>query len=336
MVGSSLIGMSERHTPAMLAIRSAVRSTLEDLPAGAKVMVACSGGADSLALSYAVSREAPKLAMDVVGVTIDHQLQANSDVQAARVLDQFAQMGIGTCEAIKVRVDLVDGMEASARRARYLALGEVAKKHGVTKALLGHTQDDQAETVLLGLARGSGVRSLAGMAGETGLYARPLLAITRAQTELACAEVGLAPWADPQNEDLSLLRVSVRKQVIPFLESALGPGISTALARTAALARDDADALDGWAEREFAGMEESSLDISRLSSLPRAVRTRILRLAIYQGGSPEGSLSADHIHSVEALISNWHGQGEVSLPGGVKANRLSGRLSLLAHSQPIE
>jgi tRNA(Ile)-lysidine synthase len=334
VVGSSLIGMSERHgvTPAMMAIRSAVRSALAELEAGEKVIVACSGGADSLALSYAISREASKLAIEVIGVTIDHQLQEQSARQAQRVLDQFAQMGITTSESIAVEVDLVDGMEASARRARYLALDSAASKYGACKVFLGHTQDDQAETVLLGLARGSGVRSLSGMATDTGVYSRPLLGITRAETEQACGEVGLVAWADPHNEDTSLLRVRVRKQALPVLESTLGPGVSAALARGAALARDDADALDAWAAREFASLDPVSLDIGVLSQLPRAIRSRILRLAIYQCGAPTGSLGADHIAAVEALISQWRGQGEVSLPGGVKVARLSGRLSLLRHS----
>jgi tRNA(Ile)-lysidine synthase len=326
--------MSERQgvTPAMMAIRSAVKSALAEREAGEKIIVACSGGADSLALSYALSREAPKLALGLIGVTIDHQLQDQSAVQSHRVLDQFAHMGITTAESIKVDVDLIDGMEASARRSRYLALGEAGSRYGAVKIFLGHTQDDQAETVLLGLARGSGVRSLSGMAADTGLYQRPLLGITRAQTEAACAEVGLTPWADPHNQDLSLLRVRVRKEVMPLLESTLGPGVASALARSAALARDDADALDAWAEREFATLEATSLDIEHLRTLARAIRTRILRLAIYQMGAPVGSLGADHILAVEALVSDWHGQGEVSLPGGVKAARLSGRLSLLRQS----
>ncbi|MBC7462991.1 MAG: tRNA lysidine(34) synthetase TilS [Actinobacteria bacterium] len=318
-------------TPAMVAVRAAVRSTLLKMEVGEKVIVACSGGADSLALSHALAQEAPKFAISVIGITIDHQLQLNSGGQARRVLEQFADMAISPAEAIQVRVDLTDGLESSARRARYLALGLASEKYGARKIFLGHTRDDQAETVLLGLGRGSGVRSLSGMAADTGRYLRPLLGITRLQTEAACAEVGLMPWSDPHNDDLSLVRVRVRKQVIPVLESALGPGVRAALARSAALSRDDADALDGWATREFQTLEANSLDIRALAALPRAIRTRVIRLAIYRAGTPAGTLSADHVAAVEALVSNWHGQGEVSLPGGVKAGRLSGRLSFLPH-----
>lgn len=331
MVGSSLNAMSaiQGATHAMVAIRSAVRSFLEELEAGDKVIVACSGGADSLALCYAIAKEADKLAIGVIGITIDHQLQANSAEQAARVLDQFTQIGISISEIIRVAVDLTDGMEASARRARYMALDAAGQKYGAAKIFLGHTLNDQAETVLLGLARGSGVRSLSGMAVHTGLYLRPLLNITRAHTEQACRESGLTPWSDPHNQDLSFVRVRVRKEVLPVLESALGPGVAQALTRSAALARDDADALDGWAATEFGTMQAHSLEIERLLILPRAVRTRILRMAIYKLGAPAGSLSAEHISAVEELISHWRGQGEVSLPGGVKVGRLSGRLSLL-------
>lgn len=318
-------------TQAMVAIRSAVRNSLVDLAAGAKVIVACSGGADSLALSYAISMEAPKLGIGIIGITIDHQLQPDSAKQALRVLDRFTAMGISISEVIRVDVELTDGMEASARRARYLALDGAGEEYGAAKIFLGHTLNDQAETVLLGLARGSGVRSLSGMAFDNGLYLRPLLGITRAQTEAACREAGLSVWEDPHNEDLSILRVRVRREVIPILESTLGPGLIQALGRSAALARDDADALDGWAAAEFATMQAQSLDIARLAELPRAVRSRILRMAIYRMGAPSGSLTAEHIAAVEALISNWHGQGEVSLPGGVKGARLSGRLSLLPH-----
>ena len=329
MVGSSLIRMSPTTVSAMEAIRGAVRTCLEKLEPGAKIIVACSGGADSLALSYALAKEAPKLAIEVMGITIDHQLQSGSGQQAARTIEQLAAMGISRSQVIKVKVELTDGMEASARRARYLALAQAARNYGGARVFLGHTQDDQAETVLLGLARGSGTRSLSGMAAQSGIYLRPLLGATRAQSLAACAEVNLTPWSDPQNQDQSFLRVRLRTQAIPVLESAIGPGIALALARSAGLARDDADALDEWANREFGALKPDSLEIKPLQGLPRAVRTRIFRLAIYAAGAPSGSLSVDHVLAVEALVTNWSGQGEVSLPGGVKARRISGRLSLL-------
>jgi tRNA(Ile)-lysidine synthase len=312
----------------IVAIRSAVRSALTQCAAGDLILVAVSGGADSLALAYALSLEAPKLAVRIEGVSVDHQLQSQSSVQAEKVVKALAKMGIEKTHVIKVDVDIIDGLEASARRARYAALDARAKQSGATFIFLGHTRDDQSESVLLGLARGSGARSLSAMALQNGKYLRPLLSITREQTLGACAEAQLEPWDDPHNADKSFTRVRVREEVIPVLEKNLGPGVSAALARSASLLRDDADALDQLAEEEITRHDEMSLDISRLEKLPKAIRTRVLRIAIYGAGAPPGSLSADHIAPIEALITEWSGQGPSDLPGGVRVSRISGRLSL--------
>jgi tRNA(Ile)-lysidine synthase len=154
-----------------------------------------SGGADSLALAEAAKLECEKLALKVIGVTVDHQLQNGSDLQAEKVVKQLSI----PCLVEKVNVEVTDGLEASARRARYAALEKCAKENNAVAILLGHTKDDQAETVLLGLARGSGARSLSGMANENGIYLRPFLDITRAQTVAACKELNLEPWSDPHN-----------------------------------------------------------------------------------------------------------------------------------------
>ena len=305
---------------ALVVLRSAVRTTLSKFSPGDLILVAVSGGADSLALAEAAKLEADKLALNLLGVTVDHQLQVGSDLQAESVIKQLSF----PCLIEKVKVEITDGVEASARRARYEALARVAKEKGAVAVLLGHTKDDQAETVLLGLARGSGARSLSGMAAETGIYRRPFLNITRAQTIAACKELKLNPWQDPQNDDLSFLRVRVRKEVLPKMEKELGPGISDALVRSANLLRDDADTLDKLAADFW--REDNSLTISALEELPRAIRTRVLRLALFEIGVMQ--LTADQIGQVDALISNWKGQGEVSLPSGVKVSRISGRLTL--------
>ena len=305
---------------ALVVLRSAVRTTLSNFSPGDLILVAVSGGADSLALAEAAKLEADKLALRLIGVTIDHQLQTGSDLQAESVVKQLSF----PCLIEKVNVEITDGVEASARRARYEALARVAKENEAVAVLLGHTKDDQAETVLLGLARGSGARSLSGMASETGIYRRPFLNITRAQTLAACEELKLNPWQDPHNDDLSFLRVRVRKEVLPIMEKELGPGISDALVRSANLLRDDADALDKLAADFW--KEDNSLSIEALEALPRAIRTRVLRLALFEKGVMQ--LTADQIGQVDALISNWKGQGEVSLPSGVKVSRISGRLTL--------
>ena len=309
-------------------IRNAVRLWLEKLEAGDLVCVAVSGGADSLALAYALSLEAPKLAIQLHAVTVDHQLQSTSAAQAATVVVQMKSLGIETTVA-KVSVEITEGLEASARKARYAALDSVGDTLNAVAIFLGHTRDDQAESVLLGLARGSGTRSLSGMAPHHGKYIRPLLAITREQTEKLCDELSLDDWQDPHNKDAQFARVRVRTVAIPTLEKTIGPGISEALARSADLLRHDADALDAWAEREIRHLDLADLECEHLSQLPRAIRSRIIRMAIYAAGAPSGSISAEHVASVEALIMGWSGQGPSHLPGGVKVERFSGRLSLL-------
>ena len=309
-------------------IRNAVRLWLEKLEAGDLVCVAVSGGADSLALAYALSLEAPKLAIQLHAVTVDHQLQSASGAQASRVVVQMKSLGIETTVA-KVSVEITEGLEASARKARYAALDLVGDTLNAVAIFLGHTRDDQAESVLLGLARGSGTRSLSGMAPHQGKYIRPLLSITREQTEKLCNEVSLDAWQDPHNKDAEFARVRVRTVAIPTLEKTIGPGISEALARSAELLRHDADALDAWAEREIEHLDLADLECEHLAHLPRAIRSRIIRMAIYAAGAPSGSISAEHVASVEALIMGWSGQGPSHLPGGVKVERFSGRLSLL-------
>jgi tRNA(Ile)-lysidine synthase len=316
--------------PATVAIRSAVRECLSTCSAGDTVLVAVSGGADSLALAAALVPETKNALINLVGVTIDHQLQNNSGAQAVKVQEQLSQLGIKQVEIVKVQVELVDGLEASARRARYAALEEVATKHDAKLIFLGHTLNDQAESVLLGLARGSGARSLSGMARCTGKYCRPLLEISRSETLAACTENNLTPWIDPHNSDSQFARVRVRTEALPKLEENIGPGITEALARSADLLRDDADALDGWANQVAADLDLADLEIALLAELPKAVRTRLLRSAIYAAGAPIGSITADHIKTVEAFVTSWHGQGACSLPGGVKVSRISGRLSLLS------
>ncbi|MCX6444050.1 MAG: tRNA lysidine(34) synthetase TilS [Actinobacteria bacterium] len=315
-------------TDAIVEIRNAVKAQLAKLEPGDSVLVAVSGGADSLALAYAVLKESETNAIRVQAVTIDHQLQDNSGQQAENASQQLYAMGYTKVFIEKVEVTTESGIEAGARSARYKAISTWAEKEKITKVFLGHTRDDQAETVLLGLARGSGTRSMSGMAIDNGLFVRPLLSITREETEKACAELNLKVWNDPHNFNTEFSRVKVRLHVLPALEENLGPGISAALARSAALLRDDADALDAIAQQEAAQLNLSDLDCEKLSALPRAIRTRILRTALYSSGAPSGSISADHVASVEALVTSWHGQGALSLPGGVKVERISGRLSL--------
>ena len=327
--GSRAITLSlmAESTP-LYQIRLAVRSELEDIAAGDSVLVAASGGADSSALAAALLLECKAKSIKVIALIIDHGLQKNSADVTHETKRTLTKIGYENIEIRRVTVEITDGLEASARRARYQALSDVANSHNAVAVFLGHTKDDQAETVLLGLSRGSGSRSLSGMAARVDRYRRPLLSITRAQTEAACEEAGIKFWQDPHNQSMEFTRVRVREVVLPTMEKEIGPGISDALARSAKLLRDDADALDYLSDEIFSKLEPASLEISKLESQPRAIRTRILRKAIYLAGAPQGSLSAEHIEPVEALITAWKGQGPISLPGGVTVARISGRLSL--------
>jgi tRNA(Ile)-lysidine synthase len=308
--------------PAVAAVRAAVRGELADVPKGALVLVAVSGGADSLALAAATATEAPRCGLRAGAVTVDHDLQAGSDHRACAVAAVCAGLGLDPVEVETVKVTGQGGPEAAARDARYAAIDRAAQRTGAIAVLLGHTLDDQAETVLLGLARGSGGRSLAGMPARRGLLRRPLLGVRRDTTVAACAALGLQPWSDPHNADPAYARARVRSDAMPALVAALGAAVPEALARTATMLRADTDALEAWA-----ASVEDPLDVTTLAALPAAVRTRALRRAAVAAGAPAGSLSAGHVLDIDRLVTDWHGQGPLTLPGGLVAERSCGRLS---------
>ncbi|MEU1605361.1 tRNA lysidine(34) synthetase TilS [Micromonospora matsumotoense] len=243
--------------PSVAAVRVAVRRALAGLPAAGPVLVACSGGADSLALAVATAFVASRLGRQAGLVTVDHGLQAGSAERAAAVADWAGRAGLAPVEAVAVTVaGRPGGPEAAARQARYQALADAARRHRAAAVLLGHTRDDQAETVLLALARGAGPRGLSGMPARRDLAGvpllRPLLDVTRAQTRDACAALGLAPWQDPHNTDPSYARARVRADVLPALVAALGEGVLDNLARTARLLAADTAALDDLAAAALA------------------------------------------------------------------------------------
>jgi tRNA(Ile)-lysidine synthase len=323
--------------PAVAQVRLAVRRGLSGagLAPGDLVLAACSGGADSLALASALAFEAPRLGLRCGGVTVDHGLQPGSDEQARKVTKALEGMGLHPVESVAVDVARpgepgYPGPEAAARAARYAALQRAAAVCGAAAVLLGHTRDDQAETVLLGLARGSGARSLAGMADRNGPFLRPLLEVGRATTRAACTAQGLQPWDDPQNADPGFARVRVRQQVLPALEAELGPGVTEALARSARLLRADADLLDELASNELErlapGGSGDPLPLAGLAALPEAIRSRVLRNAAIAAGCPPGALTARHVAGLEELVTGWRGQRWTDLPGGIRAWRRYGKL----------
>lgn len=327
--------------PRVARCRVAVRSALADLPRGALVLVACSGGPDSLALAATTAFVAPRAGLRAGAVVVDHDLQAGSADVAERAARQCRALGLDPVEVRRVAVGRGPGPEAAAREARYAALTEVAEASGAAAVLLGHTRDDQAETVLLGLARGSGARSLAGMPARRGVLRRPLLDVPRDVTAAVCAVLGLEPWQDPTNDPASAtdgrtppLRSRVRHEVLPVLEAALGPGVAAALARTAEQLAEDAEVLDALAA-DLAraavaddGAADEGWDAAVLAAAPTAVRRRALRRLLTRAGVPAGSLHRSHVLAVDALVVDWRGQGPVDVPGGRRIVRTCGRLAV--------
>ncbi|WP_313814743.1 tRNA lysidine(34) synthetase TilS [Glutamicibacter sp.] len=238
-------------------------------------LVAVSGGADSLALAIA----AGTLPGEFGAVIVDHQLQEGSAQAAEAAAGQCRALGLDPVLVLSVETG---ADEASARAARYGAFEQAAAETGAVRILLAHTRDDQAEQVLLGLLRGSGTRSLAGMPKVRGMYQRPLLELTRQDTEEICRRAGVEYWEDPSNLDTGYRRNLIRHRVLPFLREELGEHLPQALARTAGLAAADADALDGWAQREW---QEHGTNIKALRRLPGAVASRVLRLAAVNAGA---------------------------------------------------
>jgi tRNA(Ile)-lysidine synthase len=311
-----------RLDPVVLAIRQAVEpQTRTNLRRGTPVLVACSGGADSLALLAAAVAVADR---PVIGVTVDHGLQEGSAAVAERVVTQMAELGVTETVAIRVQVRaLGQGTEAAAREARYAALTEVAARFDSGAVLLGHTLDDQAETVLLGLTRGSGGRSISGMRRQFDVFRRPLLSITRAQTEAACTAQGIDWWEDPHNRDPRFTRARIRHVVMPRLERELGPGVAEALVRTAEQIRRDVAALDGMAGERMQSYDEAAgFAVRDIETETAAVRMRMLRLAAVAAGCPAGELFAVHVDALERQVWNRdHLPKTIQLPGRVSAVR---------------
>jgi tRNA(Ile)-lysidine synthase len=299
-------------------VRRAVRESLErhGIAPGDYVLVACSGGPDSLALAAATAFEAPKLELKLAAVIVDHGIQKATAEVAKKTAATLGALGFESIEIVTVAVGSEGGLEAAARSARYEAIDEVAAAIDAKYVLLGHTQDDQAETVLLGLARGAGARSLSGMSELTGRYLRPLLAITRETTVQACLDAELEVWNDPHNSEERFARVRVREQVLPLLERELGPGIAEALARTADQLREDDEVLDQLAEHAYQevvtpGATALTLSVKALEELEPAIRYRVIRLAASALG---GHLHRSHVLEIDRLVTNWHGQKPLAVP----------------------
>lgn len=313
-----------RLNPLIGTARNALRESVQDL-SGGTLLVACSGGADSLALAAVARFFARRGQYQVGGVVVDHGLQGETAAVAARTAQVLTDLGLAPVQVRRVRVDDAgSGPEAAARTARYAALDAAAAELGAAAVLLGHTLDDQAEQVLLGLARGSGTRSLSGMPARRGLYRRPFLGLRRADTEEICALEGLEPWHDPTNADPAFARSRVRRQVLPFIEEQLGPGVAEALYRSSRILAADADCLDGLAAEKYALLRRSeadgvSLGQAELRELPSALRHRVLALAAVDSGGDNPSF--ERLLAVESLLKRQGSAGPVQLSGHVSVHR---------------
>jgi len=325
--------MLRAETPEVVTLRTAVSTSLRGLAADSPVIVACSGGPDSLALVGAAAWAAPRAGHNVSVVVVDHALQSGSDEIASRAAHLCHELGVMRVDVMRVEILAGGGLEAAAREARYSALQASADAQGATAVLLGHTREDQAETVLLRLARGSGARSLSAMRAINGLWRRPFLDVPRATVHAACAAMlpdNARAWHDPHNEDERFARVRVRR-LLDGLDDGLGAGVVLGLTRSAEQLRDDADALEDLANRALESLTldaADTWDCDELAALPRAIRTRVLRLICLRAGSPADALGWEHVQSIDALICDWHGQGPIALPGALGAVRVCGRLSV--------
>jgi tRNA(Ile)-lysidine synthase len=322
--------------PSVAEIRRAVRTALAGIEG--TVVVALSGGPDSLALAAATAFEAPRAGIRAQAVVIDHSLQEGSDAVAAAAAEKARALGLDA-RVVTVEVGSDDGPEAAARYARYAGLAAAAAEAGADAVLLGHTLDDQAETVLLGLARGAGATSLAGMAPErrdatAPTWLRPLLAVRRRTTVAACAAEGLEPWTDPHNADPAYTRVRVRERVLPVLEAELGPGVAEALARTAEQLREDAAAFQDMIDETIEDIVEHaeagiSVSVAALAANPAALRNRIVRYVVESEFGV--SLTRTQTLEVARLATDWRGQGPIDLPGCL-ARRVGGRIEVVARA----
>jgi tRNA(Ile)-lysidine synthase len=265
---------------------------------------------------------------------VDHGLQASSAATAAAAQRQAEELGCVDAQVLCVQVGGDGGPEGAARAARYRALQTARCDRQV---LLAHTLDDQAETVLLGLGRGSGARSIAGMRPYDPPWCRPLLGVRRSVTHAACTELGVSAWQDPHNADRRFTRTRLRHEVLPLLEEVLGGGVAEALARTATALREDTELVDALiAQAMTTSATAEGLDARALVALPDPVRRGVIRSWLLTGGAI--GLTDKQIRGVDRLITAWRGQGGVAVGSTLRNQRLvagrSGGL-LTLHREPV-
>lgn len=306
-----------------IKLQNAVNELIKNFEPADTLLIACSGGADSLALAWASKVVAKRLDLNVIAVIIDHQLFNESFQVALNAKEQCENFGIEKVLIKKIEVkENKEGLESAARSARYEAFEQLMIELNAKAVLLAHTQDDQAETMLMRLTRGSGAKSLSAMKEVSGKYLRPFLHIRKKELVEALQKEGITFWQDPANTDYRFLRAKVRNELMPKLIEVLGESVIESLDRTSDLLKEDNEALESIAFKNYQDLNKE-LNVEVLIKFPAAIRKRIIKIAALDSGVNPGPFSYEHIEAIDALVTNWRGQGNVDLPGFIQASRVN-------------
>ena len=304
-------------------LQNAVNNLLKDFEPADNILVACSGGADSLALAWTSQVVTKRIGLNLIAVIIDHQLIKESTQVAQDAKKKCEDFGIEKVVIKQIEVkDDNDGLEAAARKSRYEAFEELVNEFNAKAVLLAHTQDDQAETMLMRLTRGSGAKSLSAMKEVSGKYLRPFLHIRKQVLVDALEKENISYWQDPANTNYKFLRAKVRHELMPKLIEVLGDSAIDSLDRTSGLLKEDNEALESIALESYEQLNKE-LKVQELEKLPTAIRKRVIKIAALNSGVTPGPFSFEHIEAIDALVTNWRGQGNVDLPGFIQASRVN-------------
>lgn len=303
-------------------LQNAVNNLLKDFEPADNILVACSGGADSLALAWTSQVVTKRIGLNLIAVIIDHQLIKESSQVAQEAKKKCEDFGIEKVVIKQIQVkDDNDGLEAAARKSRYEAFEELVNEFNAKAVLLAHTQDDQAETMLMRLTRGSGAKSLSAMKEVSGKYLRPFLHIRKQVLVDALEKENISYWQDPANTNYKFLRAKVRHELMPKLIEVLGDSAIDSLDRTSGLLKEDNEALESIALESYEKLNKE-LKVQDLEKLAAAIRKRVIKIAALNSGVTPGPFSFEHIEAIDALVTNWRGQGNVDLPGFIQASRV--------------
>ncbi|MFZ9212486.1 MAG: tRNA lysidine(34) synthetase TilS [Candidatus Nanopelagicales bacterium] len=303
-------------------LQNAVNNLLKDFEPADNILVACSGGADSLALAWTSQVVTKRIGLNLIAVIIDHQLIKESSQVAQEAKKKCEDFGIEKVVIKQIQVkDDNDGLEAAARKSRYEAFEELVNEFNAKAVLLAHTQDDQAETMLMRLTRGSGAKSLSAMKEVSGKYLRPFLHIRKQVLVDALEKENISYWQDPANTNYKFLRAKVRHELMPKLIEVLGDSAIDSLDRTSELLKEDNEALESIALESYEKLNKE-LKVQDLEKLAAAIRKRVIKIAALNSGVTPGPFSFEHIEAIDALVTNWRGQGNVDLPGFIQASRV--------------